>query len=483
MNSDHEAQRRSRRVKALVRLEPLIDMIDASSRVWGNHQPHRVGRYDMRALAEAAIVAVVEQMGIHEAGGAPFDNVVNAVAQTALAMHPGDLDDARDVARWVVDWLINAAEGGRARTHRYTDPADGYAWHTLDVTVLYEELSPSGDEVVLRASSEAVNSLIVAFDLDLGDAQVAAEAILDVALASGNLDKAVTSARQASQTSRMYVDQLTGLLDRTRRDVTAVDWSDHVPALIDTARTHLSLRRRAEQTLLTSATGIRDEQRDPTRRRTAAEVVELVDGCLNRHDRLLTRLIDARQVFLDEQRRQRISVISTPAAISIPAELLHPLLAGPATEAEAPLALFTTVSSGPVAPRRHTLASLVDQLLAPRRGGAELDDLDDDTGELVAIPTAVAFDDATWEAARKVVETIEVPTRLSRLLVVARDAGTHDGLVALMVLAERTYGIGAARRIEIDGAALNDPCWGGDDLLVHPTNAEADGPPQREGAA
>lgn len=89
--------------------------------------------------------------------------------------------------------------------------------------------------------------------MDLGDATVAAEAILDVAVQSGNVDKAVASARQASQSSRMYVEQLQQILDRTRRDVTSVDWSEQVPTLITEARTHLNGRCRAEQTLLTSS--------------------------------------------------------------------------------------------------------------------------------------------------------------------------------------------------------------------------------------
>lgn len=56
----------------------------------------------MRALAEAAVVAVVEQMDIHEAGGAPFDDVVETVAGVALAMHGSDLTEARSDAaiRW-----------------------------------------------------------------------------------------------------------------------------------------------------------------------------------------------------------------------------------------------------------------------------------------------------------------------------------------------------------------------------------------------
>lgn len=457
-----DQSRRARRVKALVRLEPVLDMVGAAARGFFD-LPH----YDVRALAEVAITTVVDHMGISTDDGAPRAAVVQAVETAARQMHPDHTQAARRLADWTVDWLLNAEDGGRARRMRYSDPSDAYAEHELDVTVLHETRGADGDELVIKATAEAINTMLVAFDHDLADAQIAAEAVLTAHIESGKLDRASASARKAADASRGYTTSLRQILERTRRDVTAVDWSDSVPRLLDEAHAHLLARRAAEERLRASAEDTRDQQSDPARRATAADIVALVSECLHRHDALLGDLIAARRVFLDEQRRQQLAVTAVREAVAVGAELLAPLLAATIKDALDPLERFTEGALGPVVPRRHSLAMVVDQLLAPRR------DRDNAPAEpnapadaLQLLADNVTFDADDRRAAAELLDDLDGQARLSQLLAGARTAGVSDDLVAVLVSAAFAFDADPRHAVTVDGVPLDDPRYGGDDLLV-----------------
>lgn len=445
-----------------MRLEPINDMADAAARGFSD-----LPRYDVRALAEAAITAVVDHMGISTDEGASRDTIVHTVSAVAAAMHPQQPTAARRIAEWTVDWLLNADGGGRARRLTYADPSDEYRTHELDVTVLYEDRSTADGELVLKATSEAINTMLVAFDHDLADAQIAAEAVLKAHIESGKLDRASASARQAAEASRAYAVQLRQVLERTRRDVASVDWSDAVPQMLDEARTHLTARRAAEDRLRTSAEETRDQQTDPHQRATAAEIAQLVTECLHRHDVLLAELISARRVFLDEQRRQQLEVTVTATAVALTADLLTPLLLQPAKDAADVLDRFVEGAAGPLVPRKHSLALLIDQLLAPRR------DRDTGPGDLSPDPTTytvldanVTFDVPTRQAVHDLLDGIGATVRLSEVLARCRTVGTSDDLAALVVAAAFAFGHDPRFDVDVDGTALDDLRFGGDDLRV-----------------
>jgi hypothetical protein len=462
-------QRRSRRVKALARLSPVLEMVGAAGKGFsGLHED-----LDVRALAEEAMTVVVDHMGISESYGASRGDVVERVAIAAAAMRPGDDDAALRIAEWVVEWLCNERDGGRARRMRFADPARGWEPADLDVTLLYQDQSPVTGEFVLRASDEAINALLVAFDHDLADAQVAAEAVMKVHIESGNLNRASAAAKQAADASVGYSQRLRSVLERTRRDVTSVDWSDTVPAMLDEAHRHLSGRVAAEQQLLASAEEMRDQQGDAATRQATGELVTVVDQCMRRHVDLLNDLMPARHTFLEEQRRQQLEVVAAPTTVAVGAELLIPLLAAPIKEAAGPLDRFVEGAVGPELPRQHSLALLVDQLLRPRRahnqrpgaGPVSLADLEapgDEDG----------FSDAQRAAAADLV-AVDTPERLSALVVRARERDVPDDLVALMVGAGFAFGR-EGYRTSNDRSPLHDERFGGDDLLVDPVDRQED---------
>lgn len=445
-------------MKALARLSPVLDMVGAAARGFPDMR-----EVDVRALVEQTVAVVVDHMGISESYGAPKDLVVAEVARAAAAMRPGDDEAAVRIALWTVDWLRNAEGGGRARQVTFSDPAAGWDHATLDVTLLYEDQSPLDGEFVLRASPEAINVLLVAFDHDLADAQVANEAVMQVHIESGNVDRASGAARAAAEASVGYSQRLQAVLERTRRDVTAVDWSDTVPQMLDEAAKHLRGRTNAEQHLLASAEQMRDQQTDLQQARAAAELVELVRGCLARHVDLLNDLMPARRTFLDEQRRQQLEVVRAPATVAVGAELLVPLLAAPTKDAADPLDRFVEGALGAVPPRRHGLALLVDQLMAPRRehgAGPGLMRVDDEDLELV--DDIARFSDDELAAAEELVDSAS-DTYLSDLLERARDGAVPDDLVVLLAGAAFAFEV-AGRRPVNDGTVLEDSRFAGDDL-------------------
>lgn len=454
--------RRAQRVRALAQLSPITDMVAARQKGFAN-----LPTYDTHALAEAAISEVTAHMGISESDGADRDAVVDAVAGVAAAMHPGKGDAARRIAEWTVRWLLNIEEGGRARRITYADPSDGYRLHELDVTVLYETRSRVDDRLVVKADPAAVNAMLVALDQDLADAQIAAEAVLLAHIESGRLDRASAAAQQASDASAAYADDLRSVLERTRRDVTAVDWSQRIPELLERAQQHIVERLDIERQLRASATTARDEQSDPERRREAAQIVELVAHCIARHDRLLEQLLPARQVFLDEQARQRLAAARLPNAVALHADLVVPLLEQPAKQASEYTDRFADGAAGPVVPRRHGLALAIEQLLAPRRAvdvGPGGHVVQPDALELI-VPDEV-FDAQMRSQALALLDEIDDEQPLSTLLARARDIGAPPALVALLVNAAYAFDNDPARAVALTGEPLADPEYGGDDLLV-----------------
>jgi hypothetical protein len=461
-------KRRSRRVKALARLSPVLDMVGAAGKGFSDiHED-----VDVRALAEEAMTAVVDHMGISESYGAPRERVVERVAAAAAVMRPGNDDDALRIAEWTVDWLLNRQGGGHARKVRFADPAAGWEPATLDVTLLYEDQSPVTGDYVLRASDEAINTLLVAFNFDLADAQVAAEAVMQVHIESGNVNRASALASEAADASVGYSQRLRAVLERTRRDVTSVDWSDTVPKMLEDARKHLQARTSSERHLLANAEDMRDQQTDPQQRKAAADIVATVRRCLERHIALLNDLMPARRTFLDEQRRQQLEVVRAPRAVALASDLMIPLLGTPLKDAAGPADRFGECALGPVVPRRHGLAALVDQLLAPRRerstepgdGPVDLDDL-----EMIEVPGKFSVDER--EQAAALLSAHDENARLSGLLEVAREHGVSDELMALLVSAGFAFDRQDADTHN-DGTPLDDHRFGGDDLLVVPHRQE-----------
>ena len=470
----------TRRVKALARTLPVHEL-DASK---GQREGDWT-RHDLRALALAAVDAVIDEMGL--AYGATAAAVRARLAALVAAAAPDRSPaHAEQVAAAVLDALLNDRERREAFAIPYSDWSGPRHRRASLVFKLLEEIEAPDGTVVLRATDEAVNLFVGALDRDVEDAQAAAEAVLESQLRRGRIDQAVATAREARLRSVQFAGRVRRVLDATRRDLRQVDWGDDVPRLLDDALTHLGTRLDVERHLLATLRETLVEVADAAEAGTAqgaaqaGELVSLVTDCQSRHLELHEQLLGARSEFLAAQDRQRFAPAARVRVVDLSEELLKPVLCLPAAIGEPAATTFLVAALGAVPPRLVRLTELVDALLQPRRA-VEEDAGRDDAPDLVALDgDPWRFAPQVWVAALDVLEPLgDAPARLSDLLADARrDSEEVAELVALTVLhAFAPEGAGELVASD-DGVALEDPLFAGADLLVaRPTARSVTGAP------
>jgi hypothetical protein len=460
----------ARRLKALACTAPLHDLDARKARLdWCD-----ASRYQMAEIALQMIDQVTVAMDFDR--GADHDDVVKRVMPfiAAQALDRDHTEHAR-VAQWVLDNLINVGSTDRGFRALYgTFGVSGaYERRVFDFKLLTELVSAEG-EVYLRASDEAINVLVGALDTDVESAQIAAEVKLDNLIRRGRLSDAQLAAQQARYRTVQYAETLRRKLEATRRDVRAVDWEHEVPDLIDEALTHIEERYRYENAILVNITLTRDEATDPLHKRRAAELVDIVADCIRRHTQLQARLQDAGSTFRAEQDRQQFSGHAQRAVVDLFGQLLAPALSLPIVKARGPAEAFFLAAAGLTPPRLSRISSLVGLLLAPPHEQQRLlDEIEEPDLAPVADPDV--FSEEQWRQADELLKVDEVPRRLSGLLAEARGMDCDlPLLVALHVLYALSPEIGVAIRqgddrvllAVDDGTPLDDPDFGGADLLV-----------------
>jgi hypothetical protein len=447
-----------RRVRALLRTAPLHDLEAGKSQREGDWSP-----YDLRGLALAAIDTVIDHMGLEF--GATGAQVRQRLIQLARMSSPhGPPGEAERVAAAVVEGLLNDRHRREAFSLSYSDWS-GRRHRRAQVSFkLLEEVEAPDGSVVLRATDEAVNLFAAALDRDIADAHAAAEAILASQLRRGRLDQAVHTARAARLRSIQFAATVTRVLDATRHDIRQVDWDASVPDLLSDALAHLGERLETERHLVAT---VRDLIADHDGGPVAVTLLDIIEDCQLRHLDLHALLLRARATFLEEQERQRFTVTDDTRAYDLGELLLAPLLERSADDALGAVGRFVAVVSGPVQPRPLRLLDLTDALLQPRRDDA---DVVEHEADLVELGDDRRFDASAWAHADAVLARVPATgeIRLSQLLRDARSSAPGSAeLVALAALhAFAPEGAPPALRATDDGRVLDDPQFGGRDLLV-----------------
>ncbi|MFT2014385.1 hypothetical protein ACMA1D_00845 [Streptomyces sp. 796.1] len=352
-----------RRVKALACTAPL-QALEANK---GSLGRVRADGYQMVELALHAIDQVAMAMDFES--GAQHANVIRQVARLAAAQVPeNDADDHRAVADWVLQKLINVGTIDRNFVWKYgrADEDGTYQLHDWPFRLLVEHPVRHTNEVVLRVTDEAINVLVGALDTDVESAQVAAEYKLENLITRGRLADAKLAAEQARYRTVQYGEYLRQYLEATKRDVRTVDWEEEVPGLLDEALKHIEGRYRHENAILANITDQRDQTTDARKKLQAAELVEIVRDCINRHMQLQSKLQGAGALFRAEQDRQQFAGPPSRPALDVYGQLLMPLLALPVSQAAGPAAGFFRAGLAPVAPPVLSLAALTGRLLRPR---------------------------------------------------------------------------------------------------------------------
>ncbi len=466
-----------RRIRTLLRTAPVHRLAAITGwRDWSD------APYDPRVLAQAIIDAVVARTGF--ANQLTYDDAISALAALAHEAAP-DRSPAEhhDVATYVLDGLLNNrdAQHSQAIVLTYSDYRDGHTTRDLPFFLLFEHTRSDG-RTILKADVGAINAFRGGLDIDVEDAQMAMELVLRAQLERGDLDQAEITAQHNQRLSYEMAAKVAALLDLTRNDLSQVSWETDVLGELQRARQHVAERMHVEQQILRHlARG--NQARGADLKDTALRIAELLGSCLAQHRALHEQLLPAYDVFLEEQQRQEFSRRGHGIGLFAPrAELLEPVLAGPAATAWAIGEVFVEHLAGPRVPRLPRLADLL-AALAPRPQPADAEeDLPPDPSEIEEEPEGHAPE--VLAAAGEILgHCAQAPVRLSALLANASVHGPEvEEVACLSVLwafapetddedAEVDAAADLLDRTVVavtDGTPLQSGRWAGDDLLVGP---------------
>jgi len=470
----------TQRLRVLLHTTPLHDQRRSDAL-----RDAELRHYDSLTLAMKVIDTIIDKTGLEQE--ANRRDVEQALLPLLRAM-----DEAAGVAAdpgrhtaivdKVLGGLRNDAAGRRPFAIDYCDFDDaGLATgRRLEFRLVSDAFDPAGG-TVLRLSNEAVNLYLNALELDIEDAQAAAEAIVQSQLARGRFDEAVQSARQARWQSLRYRDKVLRIVRETQRDIDRVDWHHDVPRLLEEAWQHIERRLETELGIVQVAHERLQVLPEGDRGAAAvARVAELIRDCHLRHMELHEQLMKVRNVFLDTQARQAFVPAPVRALPDLRDEVLEPLLRLGRDPAAAVLERGFPLLVGAQAPPLLSLDALVAWLLQPRRAvrrdeiPLELPDLAQLAAELGRYPGEVR--DETAELLAEVHGSIT----LSELLAHARAQGVRPATLELLVLlALQQYDPDvtatlALRSERVPGAALRDPAFHGDELELLPMRANDD---------
>jgi hypothetical protein len=464
----------TRRLRVLLHTLPL----DGMRRADAMRDPD-FRHYDGLALALLVLDIVIDRLGLEaEADRETVGRLLRPAlaAMDAASNVPASAERHEQMLDKLLSGLRNDGNARRPFREEYisVDGTDTAERHALEFRLLFDAFHPSG-RTVLRPSSEACNLYLRLLDLEVEDAQAAAEAVVESQLARGRFEEAVHSARQARIQSVRFREKVMQILRDTRRDVARVDWKVEAPRVLDESLAHIERRLSVERGILDAADGrleiMPDEDADG--RRAVAQVAELTRDCLLRHTELHEQLIGARNVFLDAQARQAFAPRPSRPLPDLTDDVLEPLLRMTLMSADRVLDQGFPLLVGPRVPMLASLPSLVEWMLQPRRPQARLEipvepvDAADVDLELQRYPPEVRA------AAESVLCGCDGDVRLSALLAKGRAQGaTNSVLEVLALLTLQGFATeerdGSRLASEPTGDRLQDPLLYGDDLLVTP---------------
>jgi len=432
--------------------------------------------YDGLALGLATMDLIVDHMGLDvdvdrarvASHLAPLLEEMDRVAgQPAHSEHHAGMVDR------VIAALRNDDERRRPFAMNYFDLEGGKLVRRVrEFRLVYDQFHPDGG-TVLRLSNEAVNLFLGALELPIEDAQAAAEAIVQSQLARGRLDDALESAQGAHLQSIRYRAKLDRILRDTRRDVTSLDWREEVPRLLEEALAHVSARLLVEQTIVNTATERLDLLEEGDQRGAiVARIASIARDCMLLHTSLQGPLMRARNVFLDEQARQRFVAPPLTARPDLARDVLEPVLGLGKKDAYEIVAAVQPLLFGATPPALLSLRALIDWQLRPRREVAPSPHAiaEPDLAERTLDPTR--FPPEIRTLVEELLGGMTEPRTLSELLQRLRDQGAAEATVDLLALAvSEAFAEDGSHTIQRLGAKFEVAGWFGDELLISPAKA------------
>jgi len=423
------------RLRVLLHTFPLHDL-----RLGDSRRDPELRHYDSLVLAMKVIDLIIDSAGLdREVDRVRVEQELKPllVEMDEAAGLPPDGARHKEIIDRVLGGLRNDADRRRPFEFEYTDfDEKGKAIRRkLEFRLVADHFHPAGG-TVLRLSNEAINLYLNALELDIEDAQAAAEAVVQSQLARGRFDEAVQTARNARLQSLRYKDKVAGIIRETHRDITSVDWQEQIPRLLKEALSHIDSRLTTERNILNTA-----EERlsvlepEDEGARAISEVVRLIRDCRIRHVDLHDQLMRARNVFLDEQSRQAFAPAPMTPLPNLLSEVLEPILQLDQSDAAKALERAFPCFTGPSAPSSLSLAELVSWLLRPRREPppTEVPVVDPELSQIGIDLTY--FDDDVRAQVKEALSDLNCPVKLSSLLERLSSLGLSQSVLELTTLA------------------------------------------------
>jgi hypothetical protein len=409
--------------RVLLCVEPLLRVLRSDE-----NRSEELEHYDSLALALKLLDHIVTHSGLeHEADS---DTAMRELLPLMEAMDQAasiepDIERQIRMAKIVLGALRNDKEGLRPFKRVYTDFASGYAIkRELAVRLIEERYTARGD-IVLHLSNEATNLLLNALAHDIEDEQAAAEAIVQSQLARGHLQDAISTARAARLYSSRLREKIERLLTSTRRDLSRVDWKQEVPRILSESLKHLESRCDVEHNIIKSA---REKQDALTPGSEEAyyltTLILIISDCRQCHMEL--QLMEAPQVFLDEQERQVFAIrrrLDLPDMLS---DVLTPLLSMRRVVAAQALPIISASCFGVRAPNAFTLTQNLQRLLQPRREPRPETVPVAEWEPIAASNDQLRYTRDVYERTENYLNTLQRPVRLAYLLQQALEAGESE---------------------------------------------------------
>lgn len=458
---------RSLRAKALACTAPVHDLQrNRGLRQWD--------AFDLYDLALVAIDLVVDKMAV--ASGIGTEELVSELARRAREqVDETARDKAREVAVGVVEALVRQSE------IEYTAEAADVR-RQMRFALLTEHESEDGSSVYLRATNEAINVLIGALNVDIESAQVAAEAQIEHLLNRQRLAEATVPAMHARMRSIQYIDEVRRVIAETKRDVRRWDEDEResVRRRLEEIREHLQSRIDTEYKIVGSIQEKRDFAEREDLRAHAAQLVETLNDCFNRHRDLHRYVLDAADTYVRERNRQTNRLASIDG-VDLTDDLLLPALAASIERVEPVLVSFAEplLGMGPGSSlrawpwRQPSFGDFLCDLLRDAQTHDELGEPIEDPEFAEVATDPLAFDEATIALVARILGEVDAPRRISDLLRELHESGfAAEDLLriqALLATAPELSPAAPGDRLLVaaaDGVTFEDGAFAGDDLLV-----------------
>jgi hypothetical protein len=468
----------TRRQRVLLHMEPILRLY----RQPGTRDDRHL-QYDTLAIIMKVFDAIIDQSGF---GSEVTDASVTEAVRPLLRAwdEAGGRTPSPDLHADVVGRIIADLKNEAQRQQPFEiayhafDESGRPTQHMLRFKLLIEQFGYDGS-IILKLSSEAINLFLNAFGLDIEDAQVANEAVVQSQLERGRFNEAVQSAQNARGQSMRFEAKIRWLLLQITRDIDRVDWRGEADEFLREALSHVQRRLHVEDNILRSAQEKLDNLDEADGRRPAlAEVIRLMKECHRRHLHLHEQLMPARGEYLRQQARQAFVASSLRDSIDLRDAVLRDVLQQPRDIAASVLTRSADALSGPIAPTLLNLSELVHWQLQPKRhvgkGLAPVEELD--LGDTVGSERRFADEDT--EEAAEALSALKEKTRLSSLIEEFESRGSADDAVDSLVLQiVRAFGDdhdGPGYQVEVASkSGLVERRHRGDDLWVIPANGEA----------